>query len=213
VANTNRVQGLTPVRYFNGADWDGKGNLYYIDQTDSNAYYVGDPVYIQAGLDIARGLPTLTVGSAGAPCAGVILAVGSSPSATVSQVGGPLIDPTNLNIVYAPATKTRNYFALVADDPYIVFRIQEGGTGTLLTAAAANKNANFALAAPATGVVVSGAYLDNGTAPAVTATYNLKLLGLSQILDGGAWNTFGKYAKWDCLINNHLYRGTGILGV
>lgn len=206
MANQNKVFGLTPVKYLSGADWDGRGNIYHIDSGDSNAYYQGDPVALKAGTETisgeSYGLPTLNVGQVGAANVGVILAVGTSPR------GGPYIDPTNLTLTYAPATKTKPYFALVCDDPSVIFEIQEGGTAAnALTVAATSKNANFALAAPASGVAVSGAYLNNGTAAATTATYNLHLLGLSQRIDPSvaAYNTFGLYAKWLCLLNNHYY--------
>lgn len=210
MANTNKVQGLTPVKYLNGADWDGRGRLYHLDSGDANAIYVGDPVALKTGTATIAGedagLQTVTVANVSGTNVGVVLAIGTNAR------GGPYIDPTNLTLINAPATKTKAYYVLVADDPNTIFMIQEGGTGTALTVAATSKNANFALAAPATGVAVSGAYLDNGTAPTTTSTYNLKLLGLAQIYDNGAWNAYGAYAKWLCLLNNHQYR-TGIAGL
>ena len=216
MANTNKPSGLTPVGYLNGSDWDGRGRLYHIDSGDTNAYYPGDPVSLQAGTETvsgeAYGLPTLTVGAAGAPCVGVVLAVGISPR------GGPYVNPNDLTKVWRPAAAQTNtpWFALVADDPNIVYEIQEAatgyGTGTALTVSATSKNANFVLHAPATGVFVSGAVLDRGTAPNTTLALNLKLLGLSQRLDNGAYNTYGLYAKWLCLLNNHCYRA-GVVGV
>lgn len=217
MANINRVSGLTPIKYMSGTSYSGGGNMYHIDSGDTNAYYIGDPVAIKAGTaTIANedaGLQTLTVGQVGAANIGVIVAIG------VTARGGAYVDPSNLGYgntvaTYAPATKTKAYYALVADDPSIIFEIQEGGTGTELTVAATSKNANFALAAPATGVMVSGAYLNLATAPATTSTYNLKLLGLAQRLDPASslYNTYGQYAKWWCLLNNHYYM-TGRTGI
>lgn len=210
MANTNKVSGLTPVRYLGGANWDGKGNLYHIDSGDTNAYNVGDPVSLKAGTATVAGedagLQTLTVGQVGGTNVGVILAVGITPR------GGGYFDPSNLGfgnqlVTGAPATKVKPYYALVADDPNVIFEIQEGGAGSKFTVAATSKNANFALAAPATGVMVSGAFLDDGTAAATTSTLNLKLLGLAQRIDPGSglYNTYGAFAKWLCLINNHFY--------
>lgn len=212
MANTNKVSGLTPVQYLNGANWDGRGRLYHIDSGDTGAYYVGDPVSLKAGAATIAGedvgLQTLTVGQVGGTNIGVILAVGTSPR------GGFYGDPNDLSKTFAPATKTKPYYALVADDPMVVFEIQEQGAGSVLTVAATSKNANFALAAPSTGVVVSGAFLNNATAAATTSTFNLKLLGLSQKMDpgSGAYNTYGLYAKWLCLLNNHFY-ATGRTGI
>jgi hypothetical protein len=212
MANINKPAGLTPVRYLNGADWTGQGNWYYIDgTTDTNVYAVGDVVTLVAGLDAQSGLQTVSLATAGATAVGVILAVGSSTSLTTSMRGGPVVDPTNLNLVTAPATKTKNYFALVADDPNIVFMAQEVSGGTQLTKTATSKNVNFIYAAPATGVAVSGTMINN-VGVAVTATLNLKLLGLAQLYDNGIYNTYGAYAKWLCLLNNHYYC-TGRAGI
>lgn len=217
MANQNKVSGLTPIKYASGATYTGGGNLYHIDSGDTNAYYIGDPVSLKAGTATIAGedagLQTLNVGQVGAANVGVIVAIGITPR------GGGYFDPSNLGYgntpaTYAPATKTKPYYALVADDPLIIFEIQEQGGGTTLTVAATSKNANFGLAAPATGVMVSGAYLNNNTAAATTSTYNLKLLGLAQKLDpsSGLYNTYGNYAKWWCFLNNHYYL-TGRTGI
>lgn len=218
MANSNKPSGLTPVAYLNGSDWDGRGRLYHIDSGDANAYYIGDPVSLQAGTETiageANGLPTLTIGQVGAPNVGVVLSVGTSAR------GGPYVNPVDLTKSWRPAAATTvPWFALVADDPNIIYEIQEAaagppayGTGTALTVAATSKNANFVLHAPATGVSLSGAVLDRGTAPAATLAYNLKLLGLAQRYDNGAWNNYGLYAKWLCLLNNHYYRA-GVVGI
>jgi hypothetical protein len=201
MANANKPTGFSPVKYLNGADWDGRGNVYYIDSTDTNAYYQGDPVKLAAGLDQKFGLQTITLGTAGATAVGILMGVGTNR-------WGPFINPQDLTQLSAPVTKSQSYFALIADDPMIVFEAQESGSGTLFTYTAASKNANFATATPASGNFLSAAYIDNGTVPATTSTYNLKLLGLSQRID----NAFGTYQKWYCLLNNHSYR-TGVAGI
>ncbi len=225
VTNQNKPSGLSPVKYLNGADWDGKGNLYFISSTDGNAYYPGDLVSPTAGLDQWSGLPTchLTVSGTDVIVAGVVLACGASSTTTMSNRGGPYVDPTNLTLTSIPATKTKNYFVLVADDPNIIFEIQETGAGTIpstaLTYTAATKNAYFAYSAPATGVAVSGTQLDNGVSsghtPAVTAAapYFLRMLGLSQRIDPqqANYNSFGLYAKWNVKLNNHQF-GPSVVG-
>ena len=215
MANTNKPTGLTPVGYLNGADWDGRGRWYHIDSGDSNAFYPGDPVSLKAGTATLTGedmgLPTITVANVAGTNVGVILGVGTSPR------GGPLVNPADLTKTWRPAaTQSAGWYALVADDPNIIYEIQEAasgyGTGTALTVAACSKNAEFVLHAPATGVFVSGAVLDRGTAPDATSTRSLRLLGLAQRYDAGAYNTYGLYAKWLCFLNNHSYR-TGIAGI
>jgi hypothetical protein len=225
VTNQNKPTGLTPVKYLNGADWDGRGNIYFINNADTNAYYPGDLVSPTAGLDQWSGLPTvhLTVSGTDALVAGVVIGVGASPSTTSSQRGGPYVDPTNLNIINIPATKTKNYFVLVADDPMTVFEIQETAVGTTATAlgyTAVTKNAYFVYGAPAAGVALSGTTLDNGItsghAPAVTAAspYFLRMLGLAQKIDPQTvgYNYFGLYAKWWVKLNNHMF-GPSVVGL
>jgi hypothetical protein len=213
LANTNKPSGLTPVKYLNGADWDGRCGMYYIDSTDGNAFYPGDLVKLASGLDSASGLQSITLGTAGATAVGAIVAIGASPSTTISLRGGPIIDPSDLTKTSAPATKTKNYFALVADDPMTIFEVQEivVSAHAALTKVATSLNANIVYAAPATGVAVSGTGLDNNSTN-TTSTLNLKILGLAQKLDTGGYNALGAYAKWLCLINNHSYR-TGIAGI
>jgi hypothetical protein len=224
VTNQNKPSGLTPVKYMNGADWDGKGNLYFVSQASTNAINVGDLVSPLAGLDQWSGLQTvdLTAAASSTLVTGVVLAVGASPSAVLSSRGGPYIDPTNLALISAPAVKTKNYFVLVADDPKIIFEIQETGAGTTpatsLTFTATSKNASFVYAAPAAGVAVSGTTLDNGvssghtpqTSATVTNGYFLRMMGLSQKIDPQTvqWNTFGLFAKWYVKLINHVYEGT-----
>lgn len=225
VTNQNKPTGLTPVKYLNGADWDGRGNLYFVGNTDTLALSVGDLVSPVAGLDQWSGLPTVkrTVSGTDTILAGVVLAIGASPNTTSSNRGGPYINPNDLNLISAPATKTKNYFVLVADDPQIVFEIQETGAGTApatsLDYTNATKNAYFVYGAPATGVAFSGTTLDNGVSsthvPAVTAAapYFLRMLGLAQKLDPQTtlFNTFGLYAKWWVKLNNHMF-GPSVVG-
>jgi hypothetical protein len=201
MANANRPTGLAPVKYLGGADWDGKVNIYYIDSANTDPFFPGDLVDLSGDGDTVRGIPGIALATAGNPAVGVVVAVGVNPDS------GPYIDPNNLTLTSAPATKTQNYYAAIADDPNIIFEIQEVGTGTQLTSAAIGLNANIVYAAPATGVKYSGTMIDNGS-EATSSALNLKLLGLVRRLD----NAFGQYAKWLTLINNHRYRA-GITGV
>lgn len=207
--NLNRVNGFTPVGYLNGADWDGRGRVYAIPAANGNAIGVGDPVKLIAGADAAYYLPCIDLGAAGAALIGVVLAIGTNPKGI-----GPWVDQTQLNnITYRPAgAQAKQYYALVADDPQIIFEAQDysaGGAGNPFTQAAATKNANFGtLGAPAAPGYLSQAFIDNGTAAAANAVYNLQLLGLKQSID----NAPGNYQRWLCRINNHFFKA-GVAGV
>ncbi len=197
--NVNKVSGLTPVSYLNGADWDGRGNVYSVLTTEANLLSIGDPVKLGGTAD-ANGVPNVVQATAGATAVGVLLGIGTNPN-------GPYVNPNNLDLNQAPATKTATYYALVADDPNIIFEIQEGGAGSNLAITDVSANTNFVAAAAATGTRVSGFYLDNN-AINTTATLNLKILRLAP----RAGNALGQYAKWWVLLNNHSFR-TGVAGI
>lgn len=199
MANSNRPSGLSPLGYLGAADWDGRGNIYYVPSTSVNALYIGDPVALSGSADGA-GIPSVDLATAGATMVGAIMAIGTSPN-------GPFIDPNDLTKISAPATKTQAYYVEVADDPNTVFEIQEINSGVAFTAAEVGLNANFVYVAPAAGSRVSGVVIDN-TTEATTSTLNLKLLGLVRRAD----NAFGLASKWRVLINNHSFR-TGIAGI
>jgi len=193
MANQNTPFGLSPVEYLSGAKWNGQVRRYYIPSSDGNAFAIGDPVVIAGGAD-AKGIASVTLATPGSAILGPIVGMGGL------QYGGPSVDPTNLNTTVIPATKTKAYYVLVADDPNIIFEVQEIGTGTALTAAEVGLNAN--LVAATNSGYLSGWVVTN-TTEAGTATLDVKLLGLSQRDPN---NTFGAYAKWNVLINNHVYR-------
>lgn len=199
--NVNRPSGLSPVKYLGGADWDGKANMYYIAAADTNPFYIGDVVDLNNTADATRGIQGVTLATAGNPAVGVIVGIGTNPE------GGPYINPANLDRIWRPTgAQAENYYALVVDDPYVIFEAQEDGVGGTIAAASSSKNANLIYAAPGTGVRVSGTMIDSSTVN-TTSTLNLKLLGLVRRYEGnGSLNTFGNFAKWLCMINNHRYK-------
>lgn len=196
MANQDRASGLSPVGYLNGAPWTGGGRVYCIPDTDdTNAYAIGDPVVI-AGSSDAQGIATITLATAGTanPVLGAIIS-GAGSLKYGEQYGVPADTP-----ILIPAVKSRNYYVLVADDPNTIFEIQEEDPGTAFTAAEVGLNAN--LSSGTNNGFVSGWEIDTAS-PAVTATLQLRLLGLSRRIPD---NTFGDWAKWLVFINNHMYR-------
>lgn len=211
MANPNTPFGLRPVKYISGAPWTGGGNIYYIASNNVSAFYPGDPVCSSSDAD-ANGIPGISIGVAGSAIRGVIWMAGSALSLSTAmgggQVGGgPYINPNDLTKVSVPVTKASAYYALVIDDPNVIFECMEQYTGTAFTSAEVGLNANFVINTPATAVSLSATAIDNGT-EATSSSLNLKLLGLSQ--KGN--NAYGIGAVWQVLINNHELRA-GITGV
>lgn len=198
--NVDSAFGLRPVRYLSGAPWNGQCRRYLLTSGDTNNRFIGDPVTLggdagAAGLKVngipAWGLPTCAIGVAGAAWVGVIV--------------GFEIKASDLTILYGPASENR--IALVVDDPNVIFEIQEASGGTALTSTEVGLNENGVAGTGSTATGLSGWELANGS-EAATVTLNLKILGLAQRED----NDYGEHAKWEVLINNHLYR-PGVTGV
>jgi len=194
MANTNRPFGLAPVEYLNGAQYNGAGHVYFIPSTDGNAFAIGDPVVLAGDAD-GTGVATVTLATAGT----TNLVLGPIVSTGGIKNGGAFADPAALDSTVIPATKTKGYYVLVADDPNLIFEIQETNSGTALTSAEVGLNAS--LKSGTNNGYVSGWTLDNAT-EATTAALQLKLLGLVQRQD----NAFGLAAKWRVLINQHQYK-------
>jgi len=194
MANVNRPNGLSPVKHLVSGNYNGQGNIYSIAPSNTSGFAIGDPVKSSGSSDV-NGVPGINLAAATGAIRGVVLGLGTAE--------GGLFNPLNLNSTTRPAAaQVDTWYALVADDPNIIFTTQEVGTGTAFTAASVGLNANLSLGT--NNGFASGWQLSNVGA-ATTATLQVKLLGLSRELD----NSFGAYAKWLVQINNHeLSAGT-----
>jgi len=200
MANVNKPTGLLPVGHLLGLEWSGKAREYYIASNDGSAYAIGDPVVLAGSAD-TNGVPSVTLATAGAthPLLGAIVGWGVKE--------GLMADPSNLDTTIIPATKTKGYYVMVSDDPYIIYEIQEYGvSGTSYAATDIGANAN--LKAGTNNGYVSGWTLDNTASAAADATYQVQLLGLSRRSD----NAFGQYGKLLCRLNLHQFNAA-VVGV
>jgi hypothetical protein len=203
MANANRASGYTPVGYLNGASWNGQARLYSIAASYGTELAIGDPVISNGTADV-NGIPGIALAAATGGVRGVIVGLGKSP--------GLMANPSNLDTTKRPASDPAVWYAMVVDDPNVIFEIQEESNGTALAAVDVGMNTIPVLAAA--GTYLSGWLLRSasGATPAVTATLQLKLLGLAQKPAGT--NVFGAYAKWLVQFNVHeLGHGTGSLAV
>lgn len=200
MANVSRVNGFNPVKYLNGAAWNGQANLYFIPSTNGTATFVGDLVKLDTTGD------TVAAGGQARGVQSVIQA--AATNAVVGAIVGFFVDPTNLNTPQYRTASTGRY-CWVADDPNILFEAQTSN-GTL-TAADVGLNANMAVAAGSTTTGSSGMTLDAGTAATANPTFELKIMGFSQRVDNEVGNA---NAKVIVKLNNHQYStGTGTAGV
>lgn len=199
MANVSRIAGLVPVQYMNGAAWNGQARLYSIASDYGTALAIGDPVTLSGTAD-DNGVAGIVLATAGDdnPITGVIVGLGVTPYFGVNT--------DNLNSIIRPASVTEVWYALVVDDPAVIFEIQEDDTSTRLTKAAVG--GNFNLASGANNGYVSGWQLNN-TATNNAATHQVQIVGAPQRSN----NTIGEqYAHWYVRINRHSYKA-GTAGV
>jgi len=202
MANVNRPSGFTPVQYLNGTEWNGQARIYSIAAAYATALYIGDPVKSSGTAD-ANGVPGIVLGSTTGALRGVIVGLGAYENL--------IANPKNLDITYRPgAAQSTDWYAMVVDDPAVLFEIQEHSNGTALAATEIGLN-TIPVAGTGNGFV-SGWELSSATdaTPATTATLQLRLMGLVRRFGNG----FGAYAKHLVKINVHeLGTGTGAAGV
>lgn len=201
MANVVRTNGFRPVKYLNGAPYNGAVTEYFIPSGDSTAVFVGDLVKLDGTSDPA---------ASGGKVKGVRSVIQAAASdAVVGVVVGFAIDPTNLNTPQYRAASTGRY-VLIADDPNILFEVQEDADGGTLALASIGLNANFVVGSGSTTTGASGMQLDTSTVN-TTATLPLKIMEFSQRQDneGAVANS-----KVVVKLNNHqLGSHTGTAGV
>lgn len=187
--NANRPTGLSPVSIF-GVPYAGQGNIYAIAGNYNTAVAIGDPVKSAGGAS-ADGYPLVNLAAAEQTIRGVVVGLGRSP--TVMANWGNL-DTT----VRAAQASGPVWYALVADDPNIVFEIQQADTVN------ADIGDNADLVAGANNGFVSGYTLSSTVG---TASAQCRILGLVN----RSGNDFGDYAKVLVKINEHeLSSTTGV---
>lgn len=192
MANVDTPFGLKPVRYMSGAPYNGAVNIYSTAAGDGTAIYVGDPVIISGTAQTIRGSIYQDVDQA------------ATGDVVVGVVVGVVPD-TRDSLVYRAASTQRLLY--VADDPNLLFEIQEVSGGTPLAANDIGLNANFVVAAGSTTTGLSGVELNNAT-EATTNTLDVQIVGYVN-REG---NEIGEHAKWLVRINRHQ-RANQVAGI
>lgn len=185
MANSDVPFGLKPVRYLNGAPYNGQARRYYIPSSDTtSAYYIG----------------TLVKPAGSADADGVMTVTGNV--STGNAVLGPIVavEPvTNQSKIYRENSTAR--YVWVADDPNIIFHVQDDASATL---AATNVGNSADLTGFTSGSTASGLSSTEISAISATAgdgTEDVLILGLARLPD----NTIGNNAIWEVRLNNHFY--------
>lgn len=198
MANAIGPRGFVPSRYLNGSAWNGACNMYAVLTSEGNQINVGDAVKSDAHGD-ANGIPAVTKITNGTDAArGVVVGCLAANPNDPSLVGTTL----DLTLQYIPATKTKVYYVLVADDPNLLFELQDDGLAAL-TETSCNKNATYTVTNPTAPQQNSATVLSTASV-ATTNTLSLKIMGLVQKPN----NAYGKNANWLVRFNLHEFFGS-----
>lgn len=186
MANADAARGLSPVMYLGGACYTGGANRYYVPSTDSTAIYIGGLVKLAGSAD-SDGVPTVTGNVA-------------TGDAVVGVVTGVEI-VTQDSTIYREASVAR--YVYVADDPNLLFEVQEDSGGAALAATAVGNVADltgFTSGSTATGL--SAIEIDSSTATASgDGTQDVVIVRLARKAD----NEIGTNANWLVRLNNHAF--------
>jgi len=157
--------------------------MYRIPSTDAVAYSIGDVVTEVAGGDVKTGVSDVAIfGTRGATATsgnarGVIVGFASSAGSGGGQpVGG---DPDNLGLMIIPATKSKDYYVYVCDDPHMIYEAQ---TNTIASSAF-NKNTGLAVGAAPTETSPNCKTIIDGASATTTATLPIKIVGAPERID------------------------------
>ena len=197
VGNVNAPQGLRPVGTLGSAGYCGRIEVFATLSTDSAAIGVGDPV-INTGEADANGIPVVkrftSNGTSGAPMVGVML--------------GIVPNPLDLAQTYRKAYTDQ--YVLVDTDPNTVYEVADSSTAQTTCLAASDIGSNITAAMGTVNTTTGNGNTVLGTTKGTTTNLELKILRLSPKVG----NLIGDYAKYQVLINNHVYqRATGSAGI
>lgn len=200
MANTDTPWGLKPL---------------FMAEARKTAIYL--PITINYGTSLFINDPVTGV-TAGtierAPETGAILTLGTILGIYQQQTPYSLSMERMVAVQYYPAsTATKQYFALVAIDPDIIYVMQEDGEATPLSAAMCFSNCDFIFThAGNTTTGISGCEIDSNTM-AVTATLAVRIIRpwLEYYdLGGQSYNAVtatagASWCKWVVKVNNYQF--------
>jgi len=198
--NLNAPRGFVPARYLDGSSWSGAANLYFIAAADTNIMSPGDAVKSSTLTD-ALGTPGITKALGTDTVRGVIAGFLVVPPYGASLVGTNL----DLSLQNIPATKTKDYYALIVDDPSMLFEIQDNGV-SVVASTSMNKNFSFTVTNPTAPQQNSASVLLNSSAN-TTIGLNLRLVGAVQRDDNDRTLI---NAKWLVRFNQHELMGNTV---
>ena len=199
MANVNAPFGLRPYCDTNGRPYTGAYRTYYVPVGNATALYIGDPVTVITNSADANGVPAISIATAGAGNYITGCVVGIANNSGLLTI--PLLQSST---VYLPAS-TAAYVA-VADDPNLLFAIQENSNPSAFAAGAASRNADLNAGSGGSTITAQSSWqLDSNTLN--TTAKQMRIIQALQETD----NAIGNYCRWLVKINqNTQVNTTGI---
>jgi len=191
MANIDKPAGLRPVEHLNGNPWNGKANMYSIDVHNTPAIFIGDLVRSDNtySADTTGKYPGIYQAAAGGAVRGVVIGFSDQPYMA--------FDTSDLDRKYCPASKAM--YALVVDDPDVLFEIQEDSDGGNISADSIGLNCDVTIDTTGdTNSGISGMELDSSDV-SVDTDHQLRILRVVNRED----NALGTNCKFLVKINEH----------
>lgn len=187
MANVDMPNGFTPVKYRSGHPYNGAARRYYKSAT-AGIIGVGDPVIKVTNSSDPEGGPEIVRATTGAAITGVV--VGIEPvRSDLAKVG------------YLASADTG--YVLVADDPDLLFEVQEVTGGTALAVTNIGEHIDSVAAVDADTVIGRSKYEIDNAAVATDNTWIIEELVKRED------NVVGEHAKWLVSANLHTERNGG----
>ena len=183
--------GAIPVRHLSGAPYNGQFNEYVHVAGDNAAIFVGSFVKLTGTLSASGAesefklLPEVAIVAPGSAAVGVC--VGVKP---VTQDSTRHCAASTLRTIY------------VADDPKLIFRIQEDAVGGAIAAASAGLNANWTAESGNTTTGQSTQELDSSDV-ATDSTGGLRVHRLVETPNNVRGATSAPLTQWEVIIGEH----------
>jgi len=200
MANPDTPNGLRPVRYLDGSPYNGAHNLYYVPASYGTAIFIGDIVThagdagpagtFVSGVDV-EGMPVVNLYAVGDNMMGVVV--------------GFLPNPTALQTNHKPATTAA--ILMVADDPGLIFEVQEDSVGANFAAVDVGRNVDVVTALAGNTTTGTSAIELDSSVTSVTTTAGFRLMRLVP----RPGNAIGANARWEVKPVEHMsLSATGI---
>lgn len=180
MANVDAPRGFTPVKYQSGHPYNGAARRYYKDAT-AGIIGIGDPVIRVTNSSDPEGGPEIVRATTGAAITGVVVA----------------IDPVRSNLSQQHLAAADVGYVYVADDPNLLFEVQEVTGGTALVVTNVGQHIDSVAAIDADTTTGRSKYEIDNAAVATDNTWRL------EELVNRPDNAVGEHAKWLVSANLH----------